>query len=70
MRQPSTITKRRFTLVGSALLAGFALASVGFQHAANAQSPDSYYLQQGPYHEDLLPNGTVTGPLAPDATGG
>jgi len=24
----------------------------------------------GPYHQDILPDGTVTGPIGPDANGG
>jgi hypothetical protein len=27
-------------------------------------------LSSGPYHRDVRPNGTMTGPLAPDANGG
>jgi hypothetical protein len=31
---------------------------------------DRDVLSSGPYHMDVLPDGTVTGPLAPDANGG
>jgi hypothetical protein len=27
-------------------------------------------VNSGPYHEDVLPDGTVTGPLQPEANGG
>jgi hypothetical protein len=42
----------------AALIGGFSLSALSLQAAAS------------PYHHDVLPNGTVTGPIAPDANGG
>ena len=56
----------------AAVLGSLALALAGFSQAANAATPvyDYPYIQSGPYHEDILPNGTLTGPIAPEANGG
>ncbi|MGA7326180.1 MAG: hypothetical protein WBX25_17260 [Rhodomicrobium sp.] len=72
MEQPSTISKLRLSFAGTALLGSIALASVGFSQAANADSSawDPLYFQEGPYHENVLPNGTTTGPIAPEADEG
>ncbi len=32
--------------------------------------PSRPYVQSGPYHQDILPGGSLTGPIAPDANGG
>jgi hypothetical protein len=33
--------------------------------------PFGYSISQGgPYHKDVLPDGTITGPIAPEANGG
>jgi hypothetical protein len=42
----------------AALIGGFSLGALSLQAAAS------------PYHHDRLPNGQVTGPIAPDANGG
>jgi hypothetical protein len=60
MKQTSKISKLRLQLAAAALLGGMALAPAVLSQAANA----------GPYHMDSLPDGTVTGPVAPDAAGG
>ncbi len=66
--QKAKLSKLWLRLAATALVGTIALAPVGFSAAADAASRS--YLQQGPYHEDVLPNGTVTGPIAPDANGG
>jgi hypothetical protein len=63
----------KITKLGLAALVGYAaLTGVGLS-AANAAA--HYYevpsqLDGGPYHQDRLPDGTLTGPIAPDANGG
>jgi len=42
-------------------------SAIGVISAANA-APLVY--QSGPYHQEVLPDGTVTGPIAPQANGG
>jgi hypothetical protein len=72
MEQPTVMSRSKRKLVQAALLGSIAFASVSLSQGANA-APRSYgnpYVQQGPYHEDILPNGTLTGPIAPDANGG
>jgi len=54
------ISKLRLGLAVVALFGSMALTTAGLTEAANAS----------PYHMDRLPNGLVTGPLAPDAHGG
>jgi hypothetical protein len=55
----------RMTLA-AALISGLSLSALSVQvnarpyHQANA----------GIYHQDVLPDGTVTGPLGPEANGG
>jgi hypothetical protein len=44
--------------LAAALIGGISLSALSLQAAAS------------PYHQDRLPNGVVTGPLAPDANGG
>jgi hypothetical protein len=44
--------------LAAALIGGFSLSALSLQAAAS------------PYHQHVLPNGTVTGPIAPDANGG
>lgn len=40
------------------LMGGLSLGALSLQASA------------GPYHQDVLPNGVLTGPIAPDANGG
>jgi hypothetical protein len=42
----------------AALISGLSLGALSLQASAS------------PYHQDRLPNGTLTGPIAPDANGG
>ena len=42
----------------AAVIGGLSLAALSLQAAAS------------PYHQDRLPNGMLTGPIAPDANGG
>ena len=60
MKQTSTISKLRLGLVAAALVGGIASTSIGLSQTAAAS----------PYHQDVLPDGTLTGPIAPDAKGG
>jgi hypothetical protein len=64
MKHTSNLSKLRLGLVATALVGGVALTSIGLSQGANAAPR---YLQSGPYHEDVLANGVVTGPIAPDA---
>jgi hypothetical protein len=53
-----------------AMCAGLVLATVLSQGAyAASGNYDRSSVQQGPYHQDVLRNGTLTGPLQPDAVG-
>jgi hypothetical protein len=45
-------------VLAAALISGLSLSALSLQASAS------------PYHQDRLPNGTVTGPLQPDAQGG
>jgi hypothetical protein len=45
-------------VLAAALISGLSLSALSLQASAN------------PYHQDTLPNGTVTGPIAPNANGG
>ncbi|MGA7322907.1 MAG: hypothetical protein WBX25_00115 [Rhodomicrobium sp.] len=56
----SRISKLRLGLAVATLFGSMALTTAGLTEVANA----------GPYHMDRLPNGLVTGPIAPDAQGG
>jgi hypothetical protein len=60
MKQTSRILGLRFGLAVAALFSALAFTSAGLSPAANA----------GPYHMDRLADGSVTGPLTPDAHGG
>jgi hypothetical protein len=62
MKQKSKISKLRLGFVATALASGIALTSVAALQATSAVA--------SPYHQDVLPNGVVTGPIAPDANGG
>jgi hypothetical protein len=42
----------------AALIGGLSLSALSLQASAS------------PYHQDRLPNGVLTGPIAPDANGG
>jgi hypothetical protein len=42
----------------AALISGLSLGALSLQAAAS------------PYHQDRLPNGTLTGPIGPDASSG
>jgi hypothetical protein len=75
MIKRSKITKLGF----AALVGGCAITTVSLseanaarhyypQYSVESQVPSQY--QSGPYHEDRLPDGTLTGPIAPDANGG
>jgi hypothetical protein len=78
MKQRSKVTK----LGLAALLGSTALIAIGISETANAAPRHSYRQystdrpvpywtgERGPYHRDILPDGTVTGPIAPDANGG
>jgi hypothetical protein len=44
--------------LAAALFGGLSLSALSLEAAAS------------PYHQDTLPNGTVTGPIAPDVNGG
>jgi hypothetical protein len=44
--------------LAAALIGGLSLSALSLQAAAS------------PYHQDRLPNGQLTGPIAPDANGG
>jgi hypothetical protein len=48
------------------------VAAIGFSAIGVAQSADAltYSQKNGTYVQDRLPNGVVTGPIAPDANGG
>ncbi len=56
----SRISKLPLGLAVAALFGSMALTTAGLTEAANAS----------PYYMDGLPNGLVTGPIAPDAQGG
>lgn len=62
MKQTAKISKLRRGFVATALAAGIAFTSAGLSQVTNAAA--------SPYHQDVLPDGTVTGPIAPDANGG
>jgi hypothetical protein len=64
----STISKLRLGVVATALVGTIALTSAGLSGASHAAGV--YGIQRGPYHQDVLPNGGLTGPIAPDANGG
>ena len=72
MKLTSTLSKLGSRFVLTALAGGITIASVGLSQAANAAG-GSYHrtsVQSGPYHQDVLPDGTLTGPIGPDANGG
>jgi hypothetical protein len=58
--------KRIFAQSALALLLT-AAGAISVMPAASA-APRGY--QGGIYHQEVLPNGTVTGPIGPDANGG
>jgi hypothetical protein len=79
MKQSSTITKLRLRFSVAAVILGAVLTFVSLSETANAaprQSQGYYEItpgwvnQNGPYRNHLLPNGTLTGPIAVDANGG
>jgi hypothetical protein len=57
-KKEKTIMKMVRMALAAALIGGFSLSALSMQAAAS------------PYHQDRLPNGTLTGPIAPDANGG
>jgi len=60
MKQMSKLSKLQLGFAVAALLSSMALTSTGIVQAVNAS----------PYHMDRLPDGTVTGPIAPNTNGG
>jgi hypothetical protein len=58
--------KRILTQSALALLLT-AAGAISVTSAANAAPRVS---QSGPYHQEVLPNGTVTGPIGPEVNGG
>jgi hypothetical protein len=79
MKQSSTITKLHLRFSVAAVVLCAALTFVSLSEMANAaprQSQGYYGIvpgwvnQHGPYRNHLLPNGTLTGPIAVDANGG
>jgi hypothetical protein len=58
--------KRIFAQSALALL----LTAAGVISAISAANAAPSIYQSGPYHQEVLPNGTVTGPLGPQVNGG
>jgi hypothetical protein len=52
------------------ILTQSALALLLTAGAIGAASAAPTVYQSGPYHQEVLPNGTVTGPISPDVNGG
>jgi hypothetical protein len=79
MKHASTVTKLYLRFAATGVVCGAALTFVSASEMANAaprQSQGYYEItpdwvnQHGPYRNHLLPNGTLTGPIAVDANGG
>jgi hypothetical protein len=81
MKQNRTITQISLRFALTTLVAFTSICLSDTANAAPRQSQRYYgvtpgWVDQlgggwgGPYHQDLLPNGTLTGPLAPSANGG
>ena len=58
--------KKLLTQAALALL----LTAAGALSVTSAVSAAHWTYQSGPYHQDVLPNGTVTGPIGPQVNGG
>jgi hypothetical protein len=58
-RKPYSLHKRPLTYYRTAPVPGYYWLPFGYSIS-----------QGGPYHKDVLPDGTVTGPIAPHANGG
>jgi hypothetical protein len=83
MNKNLTLTKLVLGITVATLILGPALAAPRKSHSLQNRhyraAPVQTYFgeplgygagQSGPYHKDVLPDGTITGPISPDVNGG